>query len=90
MDYCVCKSALNMLTLHFQQSEDMDKTLDKKITFWMVSPGFTKTAFNNFRGTKDPVDSAEVVMRLLESEQGEIPPGTFWEYEHESFRPVPW
>lgn len=79
-----------MLTLHFQQVEDTSAAEDRRITFWMVSPGHTKTAFNNFAGRKDPVDSAECFVRLLESERGIIAPGTFWEYEQGEFRLVPW
>ncbi|UKZ76561.1 hypothetical protein TrVFT333_004268 [Trichoderma virens FT-333] len=74
IDYCVCKAALNMLTLHYQINEDNYKDSGEKITFWSVSPGHTKTAFNNFRGKKDPVDSAEAFVRLLESEKGAIEP----------------
>ncbi|KAL6803906.1 hypothetical protein J3E68DRAFT_188435 [Trichoderma sp. SZMC 28012] len=90
IDYCVCKAALNMLTLHYQINEDNYKDSGEKITFWSVSPGHTKTAFNNYQGKKDPVDSAEAFVRLLESEKGAIDPGTFWEYEAGKFQVVPW
>ena len=89
VDYCVSKAALNMLTLHLQQQEEADHEEDG-ITFWMVSPGHTKTAFNGFRGAKDPVDSAEVFVHLLEAARGKIVPGSFWEYEQGEFRMVPW
>ncbi|KAK4077161.1 uncharacterized protein Triagg1_4128 [Trichoderma aggressivum f. europaeum] len=89
IDYCVCKAALNMLTLHYQINEDNYKDGGEKITFWSVSPGHTKTAFNNYQGKKDPVDSAEAFVRLLESEKGAIEPGTFWEYETGKFQVVP-
>ncbi|KAL6696613.1 hypothetical protein J3F84DRAFT_303417 [Trichoderma pleuroticola] len=90
IDYCMCKAALNMLTLHYQINEDNYKDGGEKITFWSVSPGHTKTAFNNYQGKKDPVDSAEAFVRLLESEKGAIEPGTFWEYEAGKFQVVPW
>ncbi|KAI7771414.1 hypothetical protein LZL87_010854 [Fusarium oxysporum] len=60
------------------------------ITFWAVSPGHCKTAFNGYKGRKDPLEGAEAVVRLLESTKGDIEPGTFWEYENGSFRQVPW
>ncbi|KAL6875063.1 hypothetical protein J3F83DRAFT_712985 [Trichoderma novae-zelandiae] len=90
VDYCMCKAALNMLTLHYQIIEDNYKDGGESITFWSVSPGHTKTAFNNFRGKKDPVASAEAFVRLLESGKGAIRPGTFWEFEDGKFQRVPW
>lgn len=32
--------------------------------FYAASPGNLKTAFNGFRGTKDPLDGAKVVVEL--------------------------
>ena len=79
-----------MLTLHYQIIEDNYKDDGESITFWSVSPGHTKTAFNNYQGKKDPVASAEAFVRLLESERGAIKPGTFWEFEDGKFQEVPW
>jgi len=79
-----------MLALHLQQQEDANQEAGSMITYWAVSPGHTKTGFNNFRGHKDPVDSAEVFVRLLESKEGDVVPGTFWEFEDGVFRTVPW
>lgn len=79
-----------MLTLLLQLSDEANLEDHQRLCFWMVSPGFTKTKFNNFRGTKDPLDSAEAFVRLLEAEKGTIPPGTFWEFEEGQFRTVPW
>ena len=87
MNYCISKAALNMLVLHLQQAEDIESN---KITYWTISPGHTKTGFNNFQGKKDPLESAKVFVKLLFSKQGEIEPGTFWEYEEETLRIVPW
>jgi hypothetical protein len=78
-----------MLTVHFQVAEDRLPE-DQRITFWATSPGHCKTAFNNFRGAKDPVEGAEAAVRLLESRKGDIEPGTFWEFEQGEFRAVPW
>ncbi len=90
VDYCISKAGLNMLALHFQQQEHVKQEEKDRITFWMVSPGHTKTALNNFKGNKEPTDSAEAFVRLLESKRGEIAPGTFWEFEQGEFRKVPW
>ncbi|KAF5706723.1 short chain dehydrogenase [Fusarium mundagurra] len=89
IDYCVSKAGLNMLTLHLQAAENYSES-EPKIKFWAVSPGHCKTAFNGYKGRKDPLEGAEVVVRLLESAKGDIEPGTFWEYEDGSFQQVPW
>lgn len=74
VDYCVAKAGLNMLVLHLQMAEREQQT---KVRYWAVSPGHCRTAFNGFRGTKEPVDGAEVVVRVVE---GEVEEG-FWEVE---------
>lgn len=85
MAYSVSKTALNALTIEFQKTEDASE--HGKARFYAVSPGHLKTAFNNFRGTKDPLDGAEVVVRLVcEEHEG----GTFWEFEGGEMRKVPW
>ncbi|KAF3800797.1 hypothetical protein GCG54_00009468 [Colletotrichum gloeosporioides] len=89
VNYCVAKAALNMLTLHFQLAEEQRQD-GQRVMFWATSPGHCKTAFNNFRGVKDPIDGAEAIVRLLESEKGVTKPGTFWEFEQGMFRMVPW
>jgi hypothetical protein len=78
-----------MLLLHLQITENHREGQDG-ITFWAVSPGHCKTAFNGYRGKKDPIEGAESVLRLLESEKGNIDGGTFWEYENGDFQQVPW
>ncbi|KAI1272536.1 NAD(P)-binding protein [Xylaria sp. FL0933] len=89
IDYCIAKAALNMLTVQLQIAEDgWDE--DNKITFWTVNPGYCKTGFNGFRGPKDPLEGAEVVLRLLQSERGKIGGATFWEFEDGEFREAPW
>ncbi|KAI3576179.1 hypothetical protein IWW34DRAFT_701903 [Fusarium oxysporum f. sp. albedinis] len=89
IDYCVSKVGLNMLMLHLQAAENHSNN-GTNITFWAVSPGHCKTAFNGYKGRKDPLEGAEAVVRLLESTKGDIEPGTFWEYENGSFQQVPW
>jgi hypothetical protein len=84
---------LNALTIEFQKAEDARtaKVVGEggKVRFWAVSPGHLKTAFNNFRGAKDPLDGAEVVVRLV-CEEGKREGGTFWEFEEGEIREVPW
>ncbi|KAF5009905.1 hypothetical protein FDECE_3890 [Fusarium decemcellulare] len=89
VDYCISKAGLNMLTLHFQASENSGDA-EPRITYWAVSPGHCKTAFNGFRGKKDPLEGAESVVRLLETSKGEVEAGTFWEFEDDKFQQVPW
>ncbi|KAH7192871.1 uncharacterized protein B0J16DRAFT_333868 [Fusarium flagelliforme] len=89
IDYCVSKAGLNMLILHLQTAENHRED-GRKITFWAVSPGHCSTAFNGYRGKKDPLEGAEAVVRLLETRKAEIEPGTFWEYEKDRFQQVPW
>ena len=78
-----------MLTLHLQSAEEQ-REAGPRIAFWAVSPGHCKTGFNGFRGKKDPVDGAEVVIRLLQSPPGEIAGGTFWEFENGKFQMPSW
>ncbi|KAI4866222.1 hypothetical protein F4820DRAFT_417476 [Hypoxylon rubiginosum] len=89
--YNCSKAALNLVTIEFRNAEfrEVANEMDR-ITFWAASPGHCKTAFNNFRGFKDPLEGAEVTARLLESRRFEIPSGTFWEFEQGNFQQVPW
>lgn len=89
VDYCIAKVALNMLTVHLQTAEN-EREQGSRITFWIVSPGHCKTAFNNYRGKKNPLDGAEVIVRLLKTGEGEVAPGSFWEFEDGELRNVPW
>lgn len=79
-----------MLTLLLQLSNEAHVSEDERICFWMISTGFTKTRSNNLRGTKDPPDSAEAFVRLLEAKKGTIAAWTFWEFEEGHFSNVPW
>ncbi|KAI2618767.1 hypothetical protein GGR54DRAFT_604471 [Hypoxylon sp. NC1633] len=89
--YNCSKAALNLVTIELRNAElrEVANEMDR-ITFWAASPGFCKTAFNNFRGMKDPLEGAEVTARLLESRRFEVPSGTFWEFEQGNFQQVPW
>ena len=59
------------------------------VLFQAASPGHCATALNGFRGAKDPMDGAEVVVRLVGGEEGEYGMG-FWEVEDGEVRCVPW
>ncbi|KAI1409186.1 hypothetical protein F5Y13DRAFT_193662 [Hypoxylon sp. FL1857] len=89
--YNCSKAAINLVTIEFRNAEirEMANETDR-ITFWATNPGYCKTAFNNFRGFKDPLEGAEVTARLLESRRWEVPSGTFWEFEQGNFQQVPW
>ena len=89
-NYCISKAALNMLMLHLQQAEDGTESNENRITYWCVSPGHTRTGFNNFQGKKDPLDSAEVFVRLLDPENDRLHSGTIWEFEEGVLQEVPW
>ena len=87
--YSISKVALNALTIEQQKQEDMRKE-DGKVDFYAVNPGHCKTAFNGWRGTKDPIDGAEVVVQLVIGERGVWKPGSFLEFEEGGMRVVPW
>ncbi|KAI0175828.1 hypothetical protein GGR52DRAFT_538310 [Hypoxylon sp. FL1284] len=89
--YNCSKAAPNLVTIELRNAEfrEVANEMDR-ITFWAASPGHCKTAFNNFRGFKDPLEGAEVTARLLESRRFEIPSGTFWEFEQGNFQQVLW
>jgi NAD(P)-dependent dehydrogenase (short-subunit alcohol dehydrogenase family) len=89
-NYCISKAALNMLVLQLKLAEEANESAMPKITYWSVSPGHTKTGFNGYRGTKDPLQSAAAYVKLLESDTGVCKSGTFWEFENGQFREVPW
>ncbi|KAF5667266.1 short chain dehydrogenase reductase family [Fusarium heterosporum] len=89
IDYCVSKAGLNMLMLHLQVAEN-HREEQPRLTFWAVSPGHCKTAFNGYKGKKDPIEGAESIVKLLEAKKGDIEVGTFWEYEDGNFQQVPW
>ncbi|CZR67742.1 related to short chain dehydrogenase/reductase family protein [Phialocephala subalpina] len=89
VSYSVSKSALNSLTVELQRAEDSRED-GGRVEFWVASPGHCKTAFNGYRGTKDPLDGAEVVVQLATAERGKWKKGGFWEFEEGGMREVPW
>jgi NAD(P)-dependent dehydrogenase (short-subunit alcohol dehydrogenase family) len=92
--YSISKTALNALTVEMQKSENA-RTRDsqsggRKVSFYAVSPGHLRTAFNGFRGAKEPREGAEVVVRLVAAPEGQVEGGGFWEVEEGVLRRVPW
>jgi NAD(P)-dependent dehydrogenase (short-subunit alcohol dehydrogenase family) len=94
--YSISKTALNSLTIEMQKAEDALKDGEGngegwgKVEFWAANPGYCKTAFNGYRGAKDPIDGAEVVVQLVMGERGRWKKGWFWEFEDGVMREVPW
>lgn len=69
-------AALNSLTIELQNTEDVLKEGGEgkgrgKVEFWAANPGHCKTAFNGYRGTKGPIDGAELVVQLVVGEEGQ-------------------
>jgi NAD(P)-dependent dehydrogenase (short-subunit alcohol dehydrogenase family) len=89
--YSISKVALNALTIEQQKQENARKGEEVgTVDFYAVNPGHCKTAFNGWRGTKDPLDGAEVVVQLVMAKRGEWIPGSFLEFEEGNMRAVPW
>ena len=85
ISYSVSKTALNALTVEYAKAES-------NVAFYAASPGHCKTAFNGFRGTKDPLDGAKVIVELALAEQGKYENG-FWQlegYNEKEASRVPW
>lgn len=82
ISYSISKTALNILTLEMAK-------LEKDVLYHVASPGYCKTAFNGFRGLKDPLDGAKVAVELAVSERNKYRSG-FWQFENEEMSEVPW
>jgi len=82
LPYCVSKTALNMLTVEMAKAES-------GVLFQVVSPGHCRTAFNGFRGEKEPLDGARVVVEVVVGERTAFGSG-FWEIEEGVMREVAW
>jgi NAD(P)-dependent dehydrogenase (short-subunit alcohol dehydrogenase family) len=80
--YSVSKVALNALTLELGKSHP-------DVEFYAANPGHCKTAFNGFKGKKDPMEGARVVVELALAAKGRYAPG-FWECEGNEMREMKW
>lgn len=65
ISYSVSKTALNALTVEYAKAEPA-------VAFTAASPGHCMTAFNGFRGTKDPLDGAKVGCRAGVGGEGKV------------------
>lgn len=59
------------------------------VEFYAVSPGHCKTAFNGFRGTKEPVEGGRCAAELAVADEGAYD-GGFWEWEEKGMQRVEW
>ena len=72
--YSISKTALNALTVEMSRYEE-----NKGVMFQMISPGHCKTEFNGYRGTRDPMEGANVVVECVVKGRGELENAGFWE-----------
>lgn len=81
--YSISKVALNSLTLEFMKSYP-------EVKFYAANPGHCKTVFNGYKGTRDPLEGANVCVTIVEGEGG-VKPG-FYETVGEALElvEVPW
>ncbi|KAK3356193.1 hypothetical protein B0H65DRAFT_70548 [Neurospora tetraspora] len=84
-EYSASKAALNMYAKHLAWRLGHAKEGGgEKWKVNAVCPGYTKTGLNDFKGTQEPWEAAEIVVRVVQEEGG--PTGTFRDKEGE----VPW
>ena len=85
--YSISKTALNMLTVEMSRIP-----ANKDVEFQLAGPGHCKTAFNGYRGTRDPLEGANVVVELVKAEKGRNKNAGFWETKGASLDlvEIPW
>lgn len=72
--YAISKSALNMLTIEMSRDP-----ANGHVEFSLAGPGHCKTAFNGFKGKRDPLEGANVVVELVRASKGQYKNAGFWE-----------
>lgn len=77
--YSVFKVALNIMTLEMAKAES-------RIQFYLANPGHCSTAFNGYKGKKDPLLGAEVAAKLAFGDYK----GGFWHNDEGSMQMMPW
>ena len=65
--YDTSKAALNRLTVGMAMAPE---NREAGVEFQLVSPGHCKTAFNGFRGARDPLEGVTAVVEILGREKG--------------------
>ncbi|KAI0535568.1 NAD(P)-binding protein [Xylaria digitata] len=94
--YGASKIGLNGLSVHLQVAEndriEVEGEAEKpRIRYYVCAPGALKTAFSNFKdGLRSPERGAEVIVHLLVDDEHLYEGGSYWEYEEEEMRCVPW
>jgi NAD(P)-dependent dehydrogenase (short-subunit alcohol dehydrogenase family) len=85
--YSISKVTLNALTVEMSRYEE-----NKGVVFVVVSPGHCRTGLNGFRGARDPMEGAGVVVECVIRGFGEVGNAKFWETRGESRElvRVPW
>ena len=85
--YSISKTALNALTLEMAKFPE-----NESVQFQVIGPGHCKTDFNGYRGTRDPLEGANVVVELVNAEKGAVSNAGFWQTEGASKELVriPW
>lgn len=73
--YSISKVALNVLGLELAK-------LYPDVKFYAANPGHCKTALNGFKGARDPLDGAKVVIELALASEGGFESG-FWGWDEE-------
>ncbi|KAF1990943.1 NAD(P)-binding protein [Aulographum hederae CBS 113979] len=82
--YSVSKAALNMLTVEMGRAEP-------GVVFQSACPGFCRTRFNGFKGVREPIEGARVVVELVGGRGGT--PGYesgFWHFGEGGMERYPW
>jgi NAD(P)-dependent dehydrogenase (short-subunit alcohol dehydrogenase family) len=84
--YNATKTALNAVTVEYWKTPG-----NENVKFHIVGPGHCKTGLDGFRGPKDPLDGAKVVVHLTFAERDKFPNG-FWRMEGDDKEPtqIPW
>jgi NAD(P)-dependent dehydrogenase (short-subunit alcohol dehydrogenase family) len=100
--YGSSKIGMNGLMVHMQVSENDRKENSQKFTaseedvkpvirFFCCAPGPLSTAFTGFHPMARPVETGtQVVVRLIFDDERKYEGGTYWEFEENEMRQVPW
>ena len=85
--YSISKTALNALTVEMSRYGE-----NKDVMFQTVSPGHCKTALNGFKGPRDPMEGANVVVECVIRSREKLDNAGFWETDGDSreLLKIPW